>query len=899
MLAPSQVSTVVGRQVTEHSEQNWDRLIEILSEQESRMLSKTTVNNDVRVSLMEQLTLEEYITAKEEQCSRSHKNCLKCGSFINAGKTVLQNKFMHLPYLWNKHFNGKYYSVKAQRKILQMPLAAISASGKVFIVEKDQKYNNYEVVKANIASTSNNSSPKEENYLSKKDYQELLNLSDNASERQLLKHTICSAYNMSKRSASRVYGIGNVKKRAEAVKDAALKVSDIKQKHEDARKLEQEAFLLSCGLNPSEYLTSDSDSTSDSLDDSEVSVDSDSGSSNKESSEESEILKLKVANQETCLNESSTFNKAPVETNSSIVLEKLQQVNFNWFAFVAAMETVFRVRGSTSEMLNQFLDDFASRLPELGFSDEEVMLTESSRAVYIDKINQIETDFQNLSDSNESDEEESASGEEESCSEVEESTSGDKGSVSNSQSIKNRLTKIRDRFRKKMTKEIQVNRFLRKKITRPTKTILNQFPDIGEVIERIVEESDVGADRWRRTGVYTFSGNPKKSKRMTFGRIQQELESHYGRKFSYGTVVQLCVPRHKRRLSSKRYRGVANVKYQRARKGFTLKYNPDAKWSRSMYKLFKQLQRDGTSILLLNRDDQAGFRLDSTFTHKNFPALSLKPTNTTRTDFVNKHPTQLQTTSYNFTKTETSDELCAGVVKASKLHEKSPSQHADDIVALEGVEKLKSAFYKDNAQDPKEVECIQVDGAGDEGPVHVEVQFMWTERHMTKPTKVTLVTTRSSGDSFLNRVELQNGCLSRGHSNLFIPSTLLGSNDSDQGGIDEEKHKQNMSAAIEQYISRVDGTPCMRTQIQLIKGPVNQIHVCRRQELLIFLKGTKKEQKKLKQDNPTLFEYFTEIWEVRNNHIDESLPINYVFMLKCCSKSSCKHPLCQQGKCIH
>ena len=141
-----------------------------------------------------------------------------------------------------------------------------------------------------------------------------------------------------------------------------------------------------------------------------------------------------------------------------------------------------------------------------------------------------------------------------------------------------------------------------------------------------------------------------------------------------------------------------------------------------MYKLFKQLLRDGRGILLLNRDDQAGFRLDSTFTHKNYPMLSLKPTNTTRTDFVNKHSTQLQATSFNFTKTKTTDELCAGIVKASKLHEKSPSQHADDIVELERVDVLKSAFYKENTQEPKDVECVQVDGAGDEG------QFSTTSR---------------------------------------------------------------------------------------------------------------------------------------------------------------------------
>ena len=34
----------------------------------------------------------------------------------------------------------------------------------------------------------------------------------------------------------------------------------------------------------------------------------------------------------------------------------------------------------------------------------------------------------------------------------------------------------------------------------------------------------------------------------------------------------------------------------------------------------------------------------------------------------------------------------------------------------------------------KEIECIRVDGASDEGPSHEEVQFWWTERHFKRPT---------------------------------------------------------------------------------------------------------------------------------------------------------------------
>ena len=315
--------------------------------------------------------------------------------------------------------------------------------------------------------------------------------------------------------------------------------------------------------------------------------------------------------------------------------------------------------------------------------------------------------------------------------------------------------------------------------------------------------------------MYTFSGDIKSAKRVTFGLIQQKLKEHYNRHFSYGTVVQLCVPRNKRRRSAKRYKGVANVKYMRARKAFSLKYNPDYKWSRSMYKSLDQLQIDGNSTLLINRDDQAGFHLDSTFTHKNFPSLSVKQTVTTRTDFLNKYPAQLQVTSYNFSKTNTRNEQCAGVVKASGIHDKTPSQPAADLSILEGQNVMRLAFLNDEANS-KEIECIRVDGATDEDPSHVEVQFLWCKRHVSKKTRITLVTTRCSGDSYLNRVELQNGCLSRGHSNTFVPSTLHDPPYSDDGQFDKEKYKENMSAAIDQYIKRVDGTPCMKTFIHLV-----------------------------------------------------------------------------------
>ena len=196
-----------------------------------------------------------------------------------------------------------------------------------------------------------------------------------------------------------------------------------------------------------------------------------------------------------------------------------------------------------------------------------------------------------------------------------------------------------------------------------------------------------------------------------------------------------------------------------------------------MYRMLDQLQKKTENSILMGRDDQAGLRLDSTFTHKQYPSLSVEKTLTTHTDFLNKNATNIQITSYNFPETESNLEVCVGVVKGSLVHEKSPSQHMADLTMLEQQPKLLHLF-KD-----QEIEYVRVDGAADEGPSHKEVQFLWTERHLMKKRKVTLVTSRCSGDSYLNRVELQNSHLSKGHSNAFIPSTLAGNNTDKTGKV--------------------------------------------------------------------------------------------------------------------
>ena len=227
--------------------------------------------------------------------------------------------------------------------------------------------------------------------------------------------------------------------------------------------------------------------------------------------------------------------------------------------------------------------------------------------------------------------------------------------------------------RRQLAKVIADKHILRRKVPAKVCKTLVKFPTIGKDIEDFVEEHRVRADQWRQTGVFTFDGNQKKGPKVTYRRIQKYVIDKYNAKIGYGTIVQLCTVRNKHKLSAARYHSVARVTSRRARKGFAIKLNPDAHYSTSMYKDLDFIQlRDGQNKMVFNRDDQSGFRLDTTYTHKLHKATALtdKPETTTRTDYINKYASVIQTTLVMFLGTSTAAERCVGVVKAQHLYKK-------------------------------------------------------------------------------------------------------------------------------------------------------------------------------------------------------------------------------------
>ena len=773
-------------------------------EQTKRPLSPfETLISDAHRLIFEGLSLSDYVYIRSFVCNKNHKKpCDVCTRMIRVAKTVSGERFLKLKTAFEMVSpNVTYTALHARRKLLQMPLVSIGVGERkkgtylVFLVEK-QSAVHYTIFQSLLNNWMSCQNKKCSNSLGKETVNDLLKLAESNGERERLKYAIVKAAAISHSQAKSVYGFDNMSSRVNKVENALLEATAIRDAIENIANIKETALLSSFGISE----ISD-DSQSESMDD-----ESETNTDNSENEiqpfvlgDASETASGVVETEMKQLDSTETHLGMP---NERQLCDVLRCCDLNWIEFVRVVTGM--IENKESEVVENVLNMFAANLPQLDFSDEERHLIDQSRQAYSiqehfkekeadvdDGLIVAESDGETMND----------------LSEVKDPL--DTKGIS---CILKRREGIRRKAKRVIATRIAERRFLQKRRSKKIGTIQKQFPDIGNTIEEFVRKQGVGADSWRRTGVLTFDGNRRVGRKVTFRRIQDHLQAKYKRKFGYGTVVQLCVPRNKRRKSAARYQGLAQVTHRRARKGFNLKYNPDDHWSSALYRGLDAIQyKDCRNIMNVGRDDQAGFRLDTMTTSKQHASLCLKDNLplTTRTDYVNPYPSVLQTTCYNFAGTETTNEVCAGVVKAKPLFPKNPAQHFADMMLLEENEDIKPAFLNPTTGNRKEIECIRVDGGGDEGPVHEEVQYWWTKRHLVKATKAILISTRSSGLSFKNRVELQNGCLALAHANLFIPSTLNGSC-MDSGKINNDLLCKNLDSAIDIYISRVDKAPCAK-----------------------------------------------------------------------------------------
>ena len=873
-----------------------------------------TLDDDVDVSVFEGLnSLKEYLEVRRHICKTEHlQPCSECLSLIEIGNEISREGYMRLNKAFSVSNPGQTYkSTHAKRKLLQIPLAAIKipaedCGGKiVYLVDKNANFATAKGLLKLLHAQSHSNAPR----LTKETVKDLFQLSESESERERLTYAISKASGLSTTKLRTLYGFENLKNRQKNVDLAIATAKEIRESIEFIAHIKEKAVLRSFGVT----VESDSDDayeSEESCSDSEYTSETDVRETCSDSNQDSLLPTRELATGTSYNNEmrdsrgknahESSLPEDPntykhvsglgvTYLNTHQLLDILQECKLNWYCFSEVLEEKLS-QHQEEHLLDQVLFDFSSQVQYLDLSVQQRKLIEQSRQSFRtdQRLKNLELNSNDDLICSESEEEQDA-----------ESLSGvtDILQPAAKRALQKRVKSVRLKARRKALKEITEMRLLKRKRSKRLGRILRDYPDIGRTVEEFVQSSGVGADAWRRTGVLTFDGNRRLNKKVTYSRIKEHLEKIYKSTFSYGTVVQLGVARNKRRRSSRNYKGMARVTCRRTRKGFTIRYNPDKHWSSAFYRGLDYIQyMDGTDKLVLNRDDQAGFRLDTLSTHNKHPTLCIQGNVplTTKTDFVTKYPAVLQTSSYNFTETKTTTEQCAGVIKAIPVHCKNPAQHASDIDFLEETDELKSAFINPKTSQRRKIECIRVDGGNDEGPGHLEVQFFWTKRHLEKRTIVQLVTTRDAGSSNRNRVELQNGCQAQAHTNLYIPSTLNGSC-MVNGKVDNEKLSKNLNDAIDAYVSRVNGCPCGDTQIHLFKGPDSKENQKLRDFFKIYAKGNEEEKMDLKNNHPDEHRLIEDIWNLRQRHLVKDVPTKYVFQLVCCYKKDCIHPECMRG----
>ena len=876
------------------------------------------VDDVTDVSRLEGFTLDKYILTKENICYEEHKQpCTACIGLLSVAKQILDEGFIKLNEAFAMSTPGVKYKAKdAKRKLLQMPLAALkikeSKTYTIYLVSKDT---NLQLTRS-LLKRKDWGSQNTGMQMSASLVKELLSATESDAERERLTYGIVKSSGLSHTKLRQLYGFENLKRRQDKVENALREMREIREAVASIASIQEKAVLQSFGIE----VESDEDLEHDESEtDTDADGEEDSALNAVENTSLSELIPATLNESEDRLvsETDSAFNVseiglAPSQNtdigdmahqfslskeitesacyqNSHQLMDILKSCELNWFSFVEVIKE--KMKDYTKEAIDQLLLDFSGLLHLFNLEEREELIIEQSRQAFL---------LARRLDENNSDADDEAVLSEAEEMEVDWGNIHDPLQKEAQSAIIQKIRNLRLGAKRKAAKKIAEERFLRRRRGKNVSKILKECPDIGQTIENYVKSAGAGADSWRRTGVLTFDGNRKVQKKPTFSRIKEHLEMVYNRKFGYGTVVELCVARNKRRKSSTRYRGLARVTCRRAIKGFTLRYNPDQHWSAAFYRSLDALHlRDGNDILNINRDDQAGFRLDTLATHNKRATLCIaeEVPLTTKSDYVNKYPSTLQTMSYNFLGTGTTAEICVGVVKAVPLHSKNPAQHFNDLNEIETYLDVQPAFFNCLSGERKTKVCVRVDGGHDEGPTHKEVQFWWTCYHLDKASRVLILTTRDSGSSNKNRVELQNGCLAVAHSNLFIPSTLNGSClDSQSGNVDEGKLKQNLSDAIDVYISCVNKCPCADTVVHLYKGTESSEIQGLRTMVKTFLKGKPSLKKKLKEEHPKEYQRIEDVWNLRARHLVPGLPNKYVFHLTCCYQDECIHPLCKDGR---
>ena len=485
---------------------------------------------------------------------------------LTAAEMVLDKGIIPLSLVFRTAFpDVTYGATPAKRRLLQMPLVVIRigephrGNSQLYIMEyvHGMNYGNL----AQFLETSwisHTARPK----ISKEEMKKVLAIAQSDRERECLRYAIYRASGLTPTATRRYFGFERMEDRAKCVEKCLHDAQVIREAVEDLSHTQERAVLRTLGVK-------DFDSSSD--------VDGDDADCTDESDSEVSLE----------MNVSSQFQVPDVL--------QLVQSRFNWFEIMESVDDGIGEEESEKCFSAVMKLDLSAKEKELlrqsynAYSRD--LLTRSLHQRKVDALNGLV---------------------------VSDSDTDDPEQYIGLSLTSDRLKEVVARRRRSIQRRARYLRakcnYLGRKRSKSVKGIVMQFPNIGKVIEAFVKERNVGADAWRRTGVLTFDGNCRVKEKVTFRKIQHHLQEVYQEVCFWYRCPALCSKKSPPPFCHA-LQGIAQVTCRRARKGFCMRYNPH--WSSALYRGLNHLQlTDGRGHVVINRDDAAGFRLDTMATHR-------------------------------------------------------------------------------------------------------------------------------------------------------------------------------------------------------------------------------------------------------------------------------------------
>ena len=361
--------------------------------------------------------------------------------------------------LFTTIFPSVTYANNAKRRLLQMPLVALrlqcsNDSAKLYLMEKVDSLDYEKVLKflkSQILITKYSRCG-----MSKDELQQLLLIAQSERERECIRYAVFKSTCSTSSEARRKYGFDRMGDRAVQVEDCIRQAKEIHHAIDElANSQDKECYGIQ-----------------------------DDNSS--ESDDEVETQDLVISD-----------SKSVSLPNVAVLLNLLSESQFNWFEFVEKVECAVDQNPNTASAL----EEFCLQIPHLELDQAKVELSvQSHRAFMASSLNDSEQERTARAINGEI-----VSDSETKCFVGVSEVSSEEGKAL----VKKRRMAIRRKAVKLCTKAIAEQAFLSGKVTKRTSKLLQNCPTIGAEIESFVQDNNVGADAWRRTGVLTFDGNVK------------------------------------------------------------------------------------------------------------------------------------------------------------------------------------------------------------------------------------------------------------------------------------------------------------------------------------------------------------------------------------------------------